>query len=357
MKTEVIHGDALEVLRGMADNSVDAVVTDPPYFKVKGEAWDHQWDKPHQFIEWMGQLSEQWQRVLKPNGSLYVFASPKMAARVEVKLMERFEVLNHIVWSKYQNANGIGGVKGRHEAQILDKGIARSFFPDTERIIFAEHYGADNIAKGEAGYAAKCDELRGFVFEPLRAYLAGEVERAGLTAKDANEATRTQMAGHWFTRVQWALPTAKHYATLRERANATGGDYLRREYEDLRREYEDLRRPFTVTADDQYTDVWTFPTVQAYQGKHVCEKPLALMEHIIRSSTRPGAVVLDCFSGSAATGHACVNLGRSFIGIELDPKWVETGRRRLEIARQGVRHVQASAQPETKDEAQLDLFA
>ena len=353
----------MEVMRGMADNSVDAIVTDPPYFKVKGEAWDHQWDRPAQFIEWMGQLAEQWQRVLKPNGSLYVFASPRMAARVEVKLMERFEVLQHIVWNK--------GHAGR--GQAAEKEAFRNWWPGSERIIFAEHYGADNIAKGEAGYAAKCDELRGFVFEPLRAYLDGEWQRAGLTAKDANEATRTQMAGHWFTRVQWALPTAKHYATLRDCANATGGDYLRREYEylrreyedlrreyeDLRREYEDLRRPFAVTAEDQYTDVWTFPTVQAYEGKHVCEKPLALMEHIIRSSTRPSAVVLDCFSGSAATGHACVNLGRDFIGIEKCERWVATGRRRLELASSGVksRRIGAMVPDATEAQRQLGLFA
>lgn len=354
---EVRHGDCLELLRAMPDNSVDAVVTDPPYFKVKGEAWDRQWDKPHQFIEWMGGLAEQWQRVLKPNGSLYVFASPKMAARVEVKLAERFDVLMHIVWHK-QAPPGHDGWKGKTSKESL-----RSFYPYSERIIFAEHYGADNIAKGEAGYAAKCDELRGFVFEPLRAYLDGERERAGVTPRQVNESTGTQMAGHWFTRVQWALPTAKHYATMRELFNAQGGDYLRREYEDLRREYEDLRReyedlrrPFSVTADDQYTDVWTFPTVQAYKGKHVCEKPLALMEHIIRTSTRPGAVVLDCFAGSCSTGHACVNLGRSFIGMELDPVWVEAGRRRLEIAQHGGRAVAAACAAPPDTTPQLALF-
>jgi len=330
---EIRHGDCLELMRAMPDNSVDAVVTDPPYFKVKGEAWDRQWDKPAQFLEWMGMLSEQWQRILKPNGSLYVFASPKMAARVEVKVGERFSILMNAVWHK--------GAPGRGAQASKDD--FRNWWPGSERIIFAEHYGADNIAKGEAGYIAKCDELRGFVFEPLRAYLDGERERAGFTPRQVNEATGTQMAGHWFTRVQWALPTAKHYATMRELFNANGGEYLRREYEDLRREYEDLRReyedlrreyedlrrPFSVTAEDQYTDVWTFPTVQAYRGKHVCEKPLPLMEHIIKTSTRPGAVVLDCFTGSAATGHACINLGRDFIGMEKDPVWVERGRLRL----------------------------
>ena len=83
------------------------------------------------------------------------------------------------------------------------------------------------------------------------------------------------MAGHWFERVQWTLPTAENYEWLRGLFSA---EYLRREYEDLRREYEDLRReyeglrrPFSVTARDQYSDVWEFDPVQGYPGKHPCE--------------------------------------------------------------------------------------
>ncbi len=322
----------------MADNSVDAIVTDPPYFKVKGEAWDRQWDKPTQFLAWLDTIAEQWQRLLKPNGSLYCFASSKMAARVECKIAERFAVLSHIVWQKGdENGNGM------HTRQ--HKEGCRIWFPQTERIIFAEHYGADNIAKGEAGYVSKCDKLRGFVFEPLRAYLDGERARSGLTVRQVAEAfqqksgsrTVTGMAGHWFGQVQWALPTLGNYEWLRELLHLRGNweqnarkGFLRREYEVLRREYEDLRRPFSVTADVPYTDVWTFPTVQHYKGKHPCEKPLAMMEHIIRASTRPGAVVLDCFAGSGATGEACLSLGREFIGIEKDPAYADQARRRLQ---------------------------
>ena len=50
-----------------------------------------------------------------------------------------------------------------------------------------------------------------------------------------------------------------------------------------------------MTADVPYTDVWEFPPVQYYPGKHPCEKPAAMMEHIIRSSSRPGDVVADFF--------------------------------------------------------------
>ena len=326
MNWEVKEGDCREVMATIPDSSVDLILTDPPYFKVKGEAWDRQWDKPDQFIEWLSEVAEQWFRVLKPNGSLYCFASPRMAARVEVMLGNQFNVLNHIVWTK-----------PRGNWNKTQKEDLRCFFSSSERIIFAEHYGADNIAKGEAGYAAKCDELRGFIFEPLRAYIAGEWERAGLTSKDANAATGTQMAGHYLTQSQWALPTESNYNKLKEYANSNGGEYLRRDYEDLRRdyedlrrEYEDLRRPFSVSADVPYTDVWTFPTVQHYPGKHPCEKPQGLLRHAITASSKPGAVVLDCFAGTGSTGIACVETDREFIGIELDPEYAEIARARIE---------------------------
>jgi site-specific DNA-methyltransferase (adenine-specific) len=318
-KIELLHTECLAYMQTMPDNSVDAIVTDPPYFGVKDDDWDNQWKSAGHFIEWIGELSEQWQRILKPNGSLYCFASPRMAARVEVKIAERFDVLNRARW-----------VKDAGWHQKAEKEALRSFLSPWEEIIFAEHYGADNIAKGEASYVGKCDELRGFVFEPIRAYLDGERERAGVTPRQVNEATRTQMAGHWFTRVQWALPTAKHYATMRELFNGQGGDYLRTQYEDLRTQYEDLRRPFNVTPDVPYTDVWTFRTVQAYEGKHVCEKPLALMEHIILASTRPGAIVFDPFMGSGSTGVAAVLNGRSFIGCEMDAKHFANASARIQ---------------------------
>jgi site-specific DNA-methyltransferase (adenine-specific) len=119
---------------------------------------------------------------------------------------------------------------------------------------------------------------------------------------------------------------------------------LRREYEDLRREYEDLRRPFAVTADVPYTDVWDFKTVPHKPGKHVCEKPLDLCEHIILASSRPGAVVLDSFCGSGAFGHAAVKHGRTFIGSDNDPHWIAKSAAR--IAAIGTPPPQASLFPD-----------
>ena len=323
--TYELHCDRAEnLLSRMPDNSVDLIATDPPYHKVrKEESWDNEHRTASDFLSWMDGILAQFVRILKPNGSLYLFASPRMAARVEVLIGERFNVLNHIVWQK------TGGTRSNQAS----KEALRCYFGDSERIIFAEHYGADNIAKGEAGYAAKCDELRGFVFEPLRAYLDGERERAGVSKSQVNKLFNGPNVGqYWWQQRNWQLPIKEHYETLRvglSRLNH-GGQYLQRPYEELRTEYEELRRPFTVSADVPYTDVWTFPTVQAYQGKHPCEKPLPMMEHIILASSKGGATVFDPFMGSGSTGVAAIKHGRRFIGCDLSERWVNRTRQRIE---------------------------
>ncbi len=341
---ELHLGDCLERMAALPAASVDLILTDPPYFRVKDDAWDRQWDNAAAFLGWIGQLCDQWRRILKPNGSLYCFASPKMAARVECKIGERFNPLTHIVWRKEAGAH-----RRQHKEGL------RAWFPQTERIVFAEPYGADAAARGEAGYAAKCAELRSFVFEPLRAYLDGERRRAGVTPRECNAACGNQMAGHYFTAVQWAMPTRENYEKLRAFFNARAAgesclardfpllrweyeflrrDYelLRREYDELRAEYDALRRPFAVTAAVPYTDVWDFAPVPPRPGKHPCEKPQALLRHIIEASSRPGAVVLDCFLGSGSTGEAALTLGRSFIGMELDPGYFAGAKARIDAA-------------------------
>ena len=319
----LIQGDCLDVLPTLDDSSVDLILTDPPYYKVKGEAWDRQWDTVAGFLAWLDLVFEQYYRVLKPNGSLYVFASPQMSDRVSVLMRERFNVLNNIRWVKE------AGWHNKTEKEAL-----RSFLSPYESIIFAEHYGADGYAKGEAGYTAKVDELRGFVFEPIVEYMRSERDRAGVTDKQIDEycGWKTQ-AFHYFARSgsNFNPPTEKAYYQMREaftRLNH-GGEYLKREYEDLKREYEDLRRPFNVTADVPYTDVWTFKTVKPHKGKHPCEKPLDMLEHIINASSKAGGVVLDTFMGTGNTGKAAQALGRDFIGIEKDAKYFSIAEKRI----------------------------
>jgi adenine-specific DNA-methyltransferase len=285
----------------LADNSVDLIATDPPYYKVKGEQWDRQWSTAEGFLSWLDLVLTELHRLLKPNGSLYMFASPQMASRVEVLISQRFNVLNHITWQKPPYST---------KAEMSKKSDLRAYFPSSERVIFAEHKT-----------------------EHARAYLDGERKRAGLETSDIAKAyqkktgtrTVTGMARHWFYPAQWELPTEDNYEWLRYTMSALnhGGRYLERDY-------KDIARPFNVSADVPYTDVWTFKTVNAYPGKHPTEKPLAMMRHIIAASSREGATVLDCFMGGGTTGKAAQELGRNFIGIEKDAKYFAQAQRRIE---------------------------
>lgn len=67
-------------------------------------------------------------------------------------------------------------------------------------------------------------------------------------------------------------------------------------------------------------------------GLHPTQKPVALLEYLIKTYTNEGETVLDNCMGSGSTGVACVNTGRNFIGIELDEQYFKTAKSRIEFA-------------------------
>jgi site-specific DNA-methyltransferase (adenine-specific) len=77
-------------------------------------------------------------------------------------------------------------------------------------------------------------------------------------------------------------------------------------------------------------NLWRIPRDPA--GDHPTPKPVALMERMVDCSTDPGGLVLDPFMGSGSTGIACGNLGRRFIGCEVEPKYFDIACRRIEDA-------------------------
>ncbi|ENY7404964.1 DNA-methyltransferase [Yersinia enterocolitica] len=324
-KLKIVNADSLQYIKTLPDNYIDLIATDPPYFRVKSCKWDNQWENESVYLAWLDELLSEFWRVLKPSGSLYIFCGSRLASDTEILVRGRFNVLSHIIWAKPS-----GPWRRMHKEDL------RSYFPATERIIFADHYAGPFTPKGST-YADKCKTLKQNVFKPLIDYFRLARASLGVSAKAINEATGRQMSSHWFSESQWQLPNAEQYAVLQTLFSRIAAEKhqqgilskphhdlvaeyqtLNRRYLELSLEYEALRRPFTVTADVPYTDVWTYPSVAYYPGKHHCEKPAELMEHIIRSSSRPGDVVADFFLGSGATLKAAIKLGRVGIGVELE---------------------------------------
>ncbi len=82
----------------------------------------------------------------------------------------------------------------------------------------------------------------------------------------------------------------------------------------------------------QMKNVWRFtaPTkTEKQHGRHPTQKPLGLLDQLLRASCPPGGRTLDPFNGSGTTGVAAAKLGLSYVGIELDPEYLALSKRRL----------------------------
>ena len=90
-----------------------------------------------------------------------------------------------------------------------------------------------------------------------------------------------------------------------------------------------------VSEDYYPTTLIEFP-LPRFKGGHPQQKPVPLLEYLIKTYTNEGETVLDATMGSGSTGVAAINTGRKFIGFELDEKYFETARKRIEAASSGL---------------------
>jgi adenine-specific DNA-methyltransferase len=316
------HGDCLEILPTL-DVTADALLTDPPYFKVKQDEWDNQWAKASEFLTWLGGFLDLAKPLVAPHGSAWIFASPAMTSSVERLVGERFRVLNSIRWVKEA---------GWHQKAEL--AAMRSFLTPWEGVIFAEQYS-------ESARMKALDEAKA-VWGDLGARLADARVRAGLTREQlarlfadkhqnmagakarvsAWEIGNERITAHAFSAIVEAcpLPWESHAAISRE--------YDARDTE-RSAELNATRRPFNISHRAHSTDVWTFATVDPYPGKHPCEKPVGMLRHMIEVSTRPGGLILDPFAGSGSTLVAASHAGRQAVGVEKEERYCEQAARRL----------------------------
>ena len=308
-------GDCLPWLKSLESASVDCVFVDLPYFGIVDEAWDNQWKTRDIYLDWVCLLAEQFKRITKSNSSIFLFCDEKMEAYIQVRLDEIFLLLNKIVWFKRNNLP-------QKNAHLL-----RTFAPMTERALFY------TTQYNSTGWEAVKLDMNNFM--PLREYFRNAYLQSGLNYKKINQALGTAsngggMASHYFGDIgQWDLPTQEQYQQLQTIKELN----LTKSYEALRQEYEALRRPFN--ADKKTWDVIEFPIIGGDENtEHPTTKPLGLYRRILSVITEPNQVVLDCCMGSGTAGVVAVELGRSFLGCEIDPKYFSIAQARIKKAAQ-----------------------
>ncbi len=110
-----------------------------------------------------------------------------------------------------------------------------------------------------------------------------------------------------------------------------------------------------INGGKQMRDVWTLPAIAQWEkscGKHPTQKPLCVLSRIIQASTRPGAWILDPFTGSSTTGIAANLLGRRFLGIDQEQEFLEMSKAR----REELNSISRRREILTKLEKQAKLF-
>lgn len=291
----VYNADALSILKQIPDGSVSLILTDPPYHSTKKAniKGDKDFKKDDDFIKWLSLYFEEWRRILKPNGSIYCFCSSEMAARIEVEMSKSFNVLAHVVWTK-PNEPGFDGWK-----QKMRKESLRQWYSHSERALFAEPASEGNLHRSYFGNLLRV--LR------KKAGLSGHqlTEMIG----EYGEVNHGGAVSNWETGRN--IPSREQYQKIGNALCSTG------KIDNLPL-YEDVIRPFTMDSSREFTDIWNFPSVKPYKGKHPAEKPVAMFEHAIYASTYECDIVLDCFAGSGNVAIAALNLNRKVVCIELD---------------------------------------
>ena len=306
---KLYNGDCLEIMKNIPDKSIDLVLTDPPY-----NIGIAKWDKIKNYVEWFGKILKECERVLKDNGTLYFFHNDmeQISQIMEyIRQNTNFRYNSFIIWDK-------GNFRSLSWKNPSDKNKLRCWFNKCEYCLvytFQDQSGLERVMLDVNNFKS----LRGY-FEKVQNFLR-------LNKKTIIEKIG-QNADHCFrwNSSQWDLPTAETYNQLIDILHIDNMPDFR-EYEDLRREYEDLR--YTHNLDENHNNLWISKEPRNNGKLHPTQKPIDILERIIKTSSNEGDVILDMFMGSGSTGVACMNTGRKFIGIELDPKYFAISEERI----------------------------
>lgn len=329
----IIAGDSLAALKRIPSHCVSLILTDPPYHatKKKNIYGDTAFEHDQRYLEWMQSYAYEWLRILKKNGSFFCYCDSSMAARLEIMFEKDFNILSHIVWTK-PNEPGFDGWKGKMKKEAL-----RQWYPHSERIIFAEPALEGNLHRS-----------------PFADFLRKARTKAGLSGHQLTEMTGAYgMVNHGGAVSNWEtgrnIPSREQYSKLCEAILSTGKVKFMPAY-------EDAIRPFSIDKSKEFTDVWNFPSVRPYKGKHPAEKPVEMLEHAIEATTFPGDIVLDCFAGSGNTAFAARKAGRLAVAMEIDEVWLSSMEKRLEVTREIPEKIPARLDARCLESQQTNLF-
>lgn len=300
MLNKIILGDALKVLPQIEDNSIDLVLTDPPYFLDKlDNSWNVQkvsapptycqvvkslppgmkFDKEQgrKLYEWFFEVSRELYRVLKPGGFFFSFSSPRLYHRMVCAIEDAgFLIRDCLIWIYTQN---------QPKAMSLNHFIEKSKFDEKTKLEMKE-----KLKGWKTPQMKSCFEPIVMAQKPYEGTFLNNMMKYNVGLINTN--------------VKIGKGMFPSNVITTERIN------------------EVIDKFFLLPKPDKKE--------KGEFNIHKTVKPLAICEYLISLTTfSEEAIVLDPFVGSGTTAVAAKKLGRKFIGIDINPEYVEIALKRL----------------------------
>ena len=347
------QGDCLEVLPRIPSNSIDAIVTDPPYeISFMGAKWDSTG------IATNADMWAQVLRVLKPGGHLLCFSGARTYHRIVCAIEDAgFEVRDQIMWvfgSGFPKSHNLDGdwygygtaLKPAHEPicmvrKPLEKGLtvaanvvkwgtgairvdwcrtaegrwpANLIHDGSDEVLAAFPQAAGQLAAGQLA------DVSNTAPSAKTSNVYGAMKRIGEPSQDDNNdgAVGFKMKPG-ARRLDTGSAARFFYCAKTSKADRNEG---LAEFEPKQYSHDGRVVPINTAYQRNASSSNCHPTV----------KPTDLMRYLCRLVTPLGGTVLDPFTGSGSTGKACALEGFSFIGIEQDASYVDIAEARMRHA-------------------------
>ena len=285
---QIVAGDCIEVLGDFPPNIANCVIADPPYWRVVRKKWDTEHRTIEEYIEWTRMWISAVSRVAHPSATMFLFGYQR-------NLLPIYNLLLDNGWSFQQEIivdKGGRSLAGRNTSQY-------KMFPTTTEAIWF-------LTRDRSVY--------------VKSLLLQKKKSLGLTVKDINSAlgTSTTGGGMWsiYTgdNVENSIPTEEMWNKLQ--------DILQ-----FKVPYREVCPTFNLPYG--VTDVWSDFNFYTPGRIHPTQKPVPLIERLVRATTLEGDLVLDPFAGSNSTAIACIMSGRNYLTIEKDSAMVEASKERI----------------------------
>ena len=296
---KLYKGDCLIESDNIESGSVDLVLTDLPYGTVKdiknvnhGMSGKCEWDK----VIDTNEIYKVANRILRKNGKMVLFAQQPFTNELITKAIPNIPHSYNMIWEKDHYANA-----------LLAKKAPVNYYEDV--VVFSKNHDTEGV-------------------HPLRPYFKNVLKFIGLKKKEIINKIG-QRADHCLRveSTQFNLCTESTYKELIEVFSIDNVQGFKT-FEELKEIDKNYDSTFNLWQGKKYkSNILKYK--KDYDGHHPTQKPVLLLEDLIKTFSNEGNTVVDLTMGSGSTGVACKNTNRNFIGIEMDDNYFEIAKQRI----------------------------